>query len=661
MEHMIIGTAGHIDHGKTELIRALTGRDTDRLKEEKARGISIDLGFTWFDLPDGRRAGVIDVPGHEKFLPNMLAGACGMDLVLLVIAANEGIMPQTREHMDVLEQLDIPGGIVVLTKVDLVDPEWIKMMEEEIRDELSGTMFSDWPVAEVSSIQGTGIEELKEIIVFQAEKLKRNRNTQGRFRLPIDRFFSVQGFGTVITGTLLEGVVHCEDEVMIYPEKKRARVRSIQIHGETVPFACAGQRAALNIAGIKKEELYRGCTAAYPESLRIAGRLDVSLNMIRNTGRVMKNQSRLHLHIGTSETVCRVILLDKNELRAGETCYAQLVLEKPLAVKRGDRFIVRFYSPLETLGGGVVLDEQAGKHKRYDSAVLEYLHNTENHKSEEIVLQKISAGGRQPMTMGELESQAKLPEELLRSIVEDLSARRQCVCFRGKKRQFCWSCEEEERVWWEIRTVLETYHRERPYSRGMEKKLLKKNTSLKQWEPDRFDAYRDYLWREGRIDSGDDFICIKDFAIQEDDLARMVLEVMQKKIHAEGFHLLDSDQLYSEKDSGECQGSVGLREKELLSLGKISEENRKDLLDYFSDTGKLVKIGDNFYTTPELAEEVKKRVLDYFENNEILSYSALRDLLGNTKRSARLFMAYLDEAGITVRFGRETERKKYKE
>ena len=658
MEHIIIGTDGHIDHGKTELIRALTGRDTDTLKEETRRGITIDLGFTWFDLPGGNRAGVIDVPGHEKFLPNMLAGVCGMDLVLLVIAMDEGIMPQTREHMDILSQLNVPGGIVVLTKMDLVDPEWADMMEEEIREELSGTPFAGWPVMRVSSVRDSGIKELKEKMIRMARELKRNRNIQGRFRLPVDRLFTVHGFGTVIAGTLLEGVVHCEDEVMIYPGRQLARVRSIQVHGETVSSACAGQRVALNIAGIKKEELHRGCVAAWPESLQLTERLDVLLQLTADTVRTVKNQSRLHLHIGTAETVCRVMLLNKNELKAGENCYAQLMPETVLAVKRGDRFIVRFYSPLETVGGGIVLDEHAGKHKRYDDAVLDYLYNIENDKSHKIVLQKLCASLEKPVTLAELEKQTRMPAEQLGAVLEELLKQQECVCLPGKKRPFFWVCEGEDQAWRELEALLKAYHQNRPYSRGMEKSLLKKNSSMKLWEPDRFEAYLDVLQKVGRIRGEGNLLCLWNFTVSEDEQARTVLEVMCRRIREAGFDLLDREQLYPAKGDDGNRREQEKSENTCILRNRISVTDREDLLDYFSSSGKLVKVGEDFYTTPEQAAEVRRRVLEYFEKHETLSFSSLRDLLGNTRKSAKPFMAYLDEAKVTAWCGKGTERVK---
>ncbi|MFA6781632.1 MAG: selenocysteine-specific translation elongation factor, partial [Sedimentibacter sp.] len=348
MRNIIIGTAGHIDHGKTTLIKALTGRETDRWEEEKRRGITIDLGFTYFDLPDGSKAGIIDVPGHEKFIKNMLAGVVGMDMVLLVIAADEGIMPQTTEHLNILNLLGMKNGIVVLTKCDIADEEWISLVKEDIIESLSSTFLEGAPIVEVSSKTRNGINNLIQEINNQAEKSVIERELNTIPRLPIDRVFSIQGFGTVITGTLITGILKKGTEVEIYPVNKVCRIRNIQVHSSDVEKAYSGQRTAINLTNVKKTDIYRGCVIAPVNSMKNTMMLDVKLNLLKSSKRVVINRSRLHLYTGTSEILCRVVLLDRDELKPGESCFAQLRLEEEVAVRRGDKFIVRFYSPSET-------------------------------------------------------------------------------------------------------------------------------------------------------------------------------------------------------------------------------------------------------------------------------------------------------------------------
>ena len=365
MKHIIIGTAGHIDHGKTTLIKALTGRNTDRWEEEQRRGITIDLGFTWFDLPGGDRAGIIDVPGHEKFINNMVAGVVGMDLVLLVVAADEGIMPQTREHMDILNLLGIEKSIIVLNKCDLVEEDWLELVEEEIKEELAGTFLEKAPVVRVSAATGEGLPHLVEVIQRMSEEEVEEKDTSTIPRLPIDRAFSLSGFGTIITGTLLSGTITKEDTLEMYPIGKTSKIRSIQVHGEDVDKCYAGQRVAINLSNIKKREIRRGCVLAPPDSMKNTDLLDVKMRILDSSMRVLTNHARLHLFTGTSEILCRAVLLDREEIGPGEDGYVQLRLEEEIAVKKGDKFVVRFYSPMETIGGGVILEPNPAVHRRF--------------------------------------------------------------------------------------------------------------------------------------------------------------------------------------------------------------------------------------------------------------------------------------------------------
>ena len=372
MKHVIIGTAGHVDHGKTLLVKALTGIDTDRLTEEKKRGITIELGFAHLDFDDGSQAGIVDVPGHEKFIKNMLAGAGGIDLAMLVVAADEGFMPQTVEHLGILSLLGIRDGLVVLTKCDMVDPEWVEMVREDVKAQTAGTFLEGKPVHAVSARTGEGLPELKKNLrelVRQASE----KNLRIPFRLPIDRVFSVEGFGTVVTGTLIEGALAVGDMAEVLPTGFQARVRNLQVHGKDVPAAYAGQRVAVNLAGTKKSDLARGDTIAKPGSVRKSLMLDVKLQNLKNSQRTILSGSQLHLYHGSSVRLCKVVLLDRDALQPGESCFAQLRMTEDLAAKCGDRFVVRFYSPLETIGGGIVLDDCPVRHRRGDQRTLDAL------------------------------------------------------------------------------------------------------------------------------------------------------------------------------------------------------------------------------------------------------------------------------------------------
>lgn len=354
-KHVIIGTAGHVDHGKTCLIKALTGIDTDRLKEEKKRGITIELGFAYLDLPDGRRAGIIDVPGHEKFVKNMLAGAGGIDLAMLIVAADEGVMPQTVEHLDILSILGVKQGIVVITKSDLADEDLLELVEEDIHELTQGTFLESAPVIPVSVFEKQGLDELLETIVQQCN-ICDEREMGTAFRLPIDRVFTLKGFGTVVTGTLTEGRMGLEDKACLYPEGEPVRIRGIQVHGSDVTEAAAGQRVAVNIPGRSKEEIRRGDVLALQGSMDATMMADVRLEILKHTEMTIKHGSRVHFYQGARESIAKVVLLDRQEIKAGEWCYGQIRLEEPVAIKKGDRFVIRFYSPVETVGGGTILD-----------------------------------------------------------------------------------------------------------------------------------------------------------------------------------------------------------------------------------------------------------------------------------------------------------------
>ena len=433
MKNIIIGTAGHIDHGKTTLIKALTGRNTDRWEEEQRRGITIDLGFTYFDLKNGDRVGIIDVPGHERFINNMVAGVVGMDLVMLVVAADEGIMPQTREHMDILGELGIEKSILVLNKCDLVEEDWLELVKEEIKEELEGTFLEQAPIVEVSAATGQGIPELIEVIerLTAEEVVEKDVNTIPR--LPIDRVFSLSGFGTIITGTLLAGMISKEDNLQVYPIGKECKIRNIQVHGQDVEKCYAGQRVAINLSNVKKSELRRGCVLAPPNNMKNTMLLDVKLNVLPSSMRVLTNHTRLHLFTGTSEILCRAVLLDKEEIGPGESGFVQLRLEEEIALRRGDKFVVRFYSPMETIGGGIVLEPNPKKKKRFDKDAIEELQRKESGSSEDVIELHVKSHEETMITVTEL---AKLTALSMEEVTEDVQSLEQqgiVKVFRMKK------------------------------------------------------------------------------------------------------------------------------------------------------------------------------------------------------------------------------------
>ena len=388
MKNISIGTAGHVDHGKTRLIKALSGIDTDRLEEEKKRGITIELGFAHIPNDAGYNIGVIDVPGHEKFIKNMLAGIGGIDFVLFVVAADEGIMPQTREHFEILQALGIDDGIIAITKTDMVDEEWLELVQEDIRDYVEGSFLEGKPMIPVSAKSGANIDLLKEEIIRKCDRESKRIEAPEMFRLPVDRVFTKSGFGTVVTGTLMDGTCSLNDEVHVFPEETPAKIRGIQTYGNDVDQAVAGQRTAINLSGVRKEDIRRGDVIAAKSAVSVTGMLDVKLKIFDSSERMVLNNSRVHLYCGSKEVLTKVILMDRDALSAGEEAYVQFRLEEPIAVRRGDRFIIRFYSPIITIGGGQILDAVPEKHKRNRENVLEGFRTLESGNVSDIFVLK---------------------------------------------------------------------------------------------------------------------------------------------------------------------------------------------------------------------------------------------------------------------------------
>ncbi len=463
MKHVIIGTAGHVDHGKTCLIKALTGIDTDRLKEEKKRGITIELGFAYLDLENGQRVGIVDVPGHEKFVRNMLAGAGGMDLCMLVIAADEGIMPQTVEHLDILSILGIKNGVIVITKTDLVESEFVELVAEDVKELVQGTFLENAPIVPVSVYGEKGLDTLKKTLQEQCAALT-ERGDAGYFRLPIDRVFTLKGFGTIVTGTLMEGKLKKEQNIVLYPENVPVKVRSLQVHSKDAETAWAGQRVAVNVPDRKKEEILRGDVLATADSLYPTMMVDVRLEVLKHTERTIKHGSRVHIYHGTKELLGKVALMNQDEVKAGESCYAQLRLEEQTVLRKGDHFVLRFYSPVETIGGGVVLDACPKKHRKNDKNAYHAFeikeHGTE---SERIELAYLEHQGKF-YSLKTLMNKCSLDKNQARNLVKKLTEAGILHLLYDEV-----YIHQEELKTYEKRVVqfLDAFHKEYPLKEGM--------------------------------------------------------------------------------------------------------------------------------------------------------------------------------------------------
>lgn len=637
MKNIIIGTAGHIDHGKTTLIKALTGRNTDRWEEEQKRGITIDLGFTWFDLPGGDRAGIIDVPGHERFINNMAAGVVGMDMVLLVIAADEGIMPQTREHMDILGLLGVKKSIIVLNKCDLVDEDWLELVEEEIREELEGTFLEGSPVAKISAVSGQGIDELVSLIEHMMRDEVEEKDITTIPRLPVDRAFSLSGFGTIITGTLLSGSISRDDVLAVYPIGKTSKIRSIQVHGEVKDRCYAGQRVAVNLSNIKKREIFRGCVLAPPKSMKNTDLLDVKLNILESSMRVLTNHTRLHLFTGTSEILCRAVLLDKEEIGPGENGYVQLRLEEEIALRRGDKFVVRFYSPMETIGGGVVLEPNPSIHRRFQEAVIEDLRRKESGTSADVIEMHIREHGDGLVTQAELARLTALSLEETAEALEELETLRTIQLFTTRKDIYAWHSGSERLARQSILDALADYERKYPYRYGM-KKAEVQVTFLKKMKPVVFDQYVDYLETEGAIKRFREYLCTPDYKVCKDAVYDKVEEQLLDTVRGAKYDFVR----YSD-----------------MSFDGVPGSEADDILNILLEERRIVKVSEDLYTLTEYMEQAKKMIQKEFEKRDVITTAEVRDLFQTSRKSAKPIIEYMDSIKVTKRAGAESERIAY--
>lgn len=636
MKHIIIGTAGHIDHGKTALIKALTGRNTDRLKEEQQRGITIDLGFTWFDLDDGTRCGIIDVPGHEKFIHNMAAGVVGMDLVLMVVAADEGVMPQTREHLDILQLLGVEKCILVLSKCDLADEEWIDMVEMNTREELRGTILENAPCVRVSSVTGQGLGALKALILEMVRDQVTARDVNSIPRLPIDRVFSVPGYGTVVTGTLLSGSISKGETLTVFPVGKSSKVRNIQVHETDQETCVAGQRAALNIPNIKKEEIYRGCVLAPADSMESTTLIDVDLHILKSSTRTIRNRERFHLFTGTSEILCRAVLLDRQELGPDESGFAQLQCEEPVVVRRGDRFVVRFYSPMETSGGGIVLEPNPGKKKRFSESAIEELKMKKLGSLTDACELNIKAAADGPVPLRELSKHMSHSEHELRPCLDELLARGAVIEFPLNKDTWLWHADNAFVLEQKIARALKSFYDRYPYRRGIPKAEIR-SMFMKRFRPNIFDACLDYMAGTGTIRIRDEYVCLADYEMARDETFAEIEHLLTRQFEEAAYQLLR----FSEVDRG-----------------PYSEEIVTDVLRALVDEGSMVRVSAEplMYTMRHLADAAAARVKRHFETEEILTVRQVRDMFGTNRKSAKAIIEYLDGIKVTRKVGAETER-----
>jgi len=623
-DHVIIGTAGHVDHGKTELIRALTGVETDRLKEEKARGITIDLGFAPFRLPDGTLAGVVDVPGHEKFINNLLAGIGGIDLVLLVVDVNEGVMPQTREHLQILQLLQIPRGIVVLSKCDLGDPELIDLVEEDVRGEIAGTFLETAPFCRVAALRGEGISELAEIIGREVHLLG-TKDNDGPMRLPVDRHFSVPGFGTVVTGTLLSGTVRVGDQVEVLPADLRVRVREIQVHSQKTDQAFAGQRVALNLAGLAREAVPRGSVVATPGIFAPTQRFDARLTLLADAPRPLRFRDPVHLFLGTSRAIGFVALLDRDLLEPGESTLVQIHLDRPLVAHRLDRFIIRSYSPMTTIGGGAVIDPQPVKHKRFRDEVLAALGELESGEKS-FLLQKLAEVGC--ARLKELELASGLGRERIHEHLQALTESRR-VRPLGEQ----WLTRETLQLWQErLLEATAAFHRRNPLQPGPPRASLK-GALPKNLLPKSFDLLLEELVAQGHLTLRKEIVALPDFQLR--------------------LGAADTQTLDRIAEAYRQAGTQAKNRREMLTSLGLEADRCEPFLQLLFEQGTLVKLSEETFFHREVYDRALQALREHFARRQTLTLAEFRDLIQSGRKQTQALLEYWDRLKYTLRRGDE--------
>ncbi len=624
MKQIVLGTAGHIDHGKTSLIRALTGIETDRLKEEKRRGITIELGFAHMELPGGNLLGIVDVPGHEKFVKNMVAGATGIDLVALVVAADEGVMPQTREHLEICSLLDIHHGLVVFTKIDMVEAEWLELVKEETAEYLAGTFLADAAMVEVSSVTGQGIEEMKRILDKLAGKIP-EKEPGHIFRLPIDRVFSMKGFGTVVTGTCISGHIESGSEVTVYPQCVDSKVRGIQVHSREVESAGPGLRTAVNLQGLERAVIERGNVLAGKGALRPTYMVDVDLGLLDSAPRKIKNRGKVRFHTGTAEIIATVVLLDREELEPGGRCYAQIRLDSPTAALRGDKFVIRSYSPVRTIGGGRILDALPQKRKRLSDITKAQMKTLAEGSPAETIELFVALRRFQGLEQRELPFLTNTGAGKLQEYLQALMARKRIVQYDNG---LLIHAGFLKRARDEVVSVVSGYHRNHPLKAGVAKEELKSRTAGAK-NPRLFSHVIQQLSKEGVL-------------VLEKDTVRLAGHRVK----------LGEDQRKIRSRLEEVYRSSGLQPpyfKELKT--KFSGDSARQILDVMVKDGVLVKVKEDLYFFSDVIDRLEADLVAYLKERGEITTPEFKDMTGTSRKYTIPLIEYFDRIQLTVRVG----------
>lgn len=624
--HIIIGTAGHIDHGKTSLVRVLTGIDTDRLPEEKQRGLTIDLGFAYLDLDSDRRVSVVDVPGHERFVKNMLAGATSINLVLFVVAADDGVMPQTIEHLEIINLLGIEHGIIAVTKRDLVTDEWLEVVQEDIRNILAGTSLEHAPIIPVSTVTGEGVESCKVAIKGLVSRIK-NRGDNRVFRLPVDRSFTISGYGCVVTGPVLGGRISVEDEVEILPVKKILRVRGIEVTGERVNTAFSGQRAAVNLAGIKSSEMKRGFELSVPGYLQPADIVDGLLRLVKTAKTPLRNRTRIRLHIHTSEVMGRVILLDKEQLNPGEECLVQFLLEHPIVAEREDRFIIRCYSPAYTIGGGRIIRRNNIRLKRFKEETLKSLKIFSGGNLPDMVEHIYLNNGQDVVTAHEVSVLINILPSDAEDVIAELIKKGLLVKSDIDGKGMVFHRDVISSLKEKIVDILKVFHKENPLKMGIEETHLK--TLLgKDTHPSLATVSLSALKNERVIKCIDNKLSLMDFKIEVSGQDKSTADRLEEFFKKGGVTPPSLEEAFTK---------FGVSGRSIVSM--LVEQKR------------LVEIGNGLYFHAAVIDTVKGIIKEYVDKHGPISVAKFRDLTKTSRKFAIPLLEYFDAIHVTKRTG----------
>jgi len=628
LKQIILGTAGHIDHGKTSLIKAISGIDTDRLKEEKKRGITIELGFASLDLPDGQHVGIVDVPGHEKFVKNMVAGATGIDIVAMVIAADEGVMPQTREHMEICTLLGVRHGFVALTKTDMVDEEWLELAIDDIQSFSRGSFLEGQPIVPVSSVTGEGIPTFLETLQAICTAVPERKQT-GLFRLPVDRVFTMKGFGTVITGSLVSGMIAVGETIMIYPSRIKSKVRGIQVHNQSVNEALAGQRTAINFQGLDMTAVNRGDVLARPDSLSPSYMADLSFQYLASAAKPLKNRTRIRFHTGTSEIMGNLILLDRDELAPGDAAAVQVRLDTPVTLVKEDRYVIRSYSPVRTIGGGQILNPIPTKHKRFRTDISEALNALAEMPPEDVIGFHARQAGFRGTEHNELRLVTNLPDKKLDTAISALLSRRELIMIDRERRLYV-HADTYAYLRQMVLDQLAAYHAKNPLKAGMPREELRSKFPA-AIHPKLPPQVLNQMLKNEELTVDEDTIRLSAHKVS--------LAVDQSQLREDIIRAYDRG------------GITPPYFKEICQSLNVDARAAHDVLQLLVEENQLVKVKEDLFFQRKVIDALKERLVAFLRDRGAITTPEFKDMTGASRKYVIPLAEYFDAVNVTIRVG----------